>query len=80
MSTTEMSVIQQRCWNFIQSTRYKNNTVYSEDETIESAYAKAQEGQDAGYNGMTQIMPTSTNFTEWLNFLFLCYYLYVRNI
>ena len=55
-----MTVIQRRCWEFMGTTRYKNDVVYSGDETIESAYEKAVEGHDVGVRGMNQIMPEST--------------------
>ena len=62
------------------TTRYKNNVAYSENETIESAYNKAIEGNDAGITGMQQLMPQSTSIRQWMNFLVLCYLLYVKNM
>ena len=76
----EMSVIQRRCWEFMGTTRYKDDIVYSADETIESAYEKAVEGHDAGVRGMNQVMPESTRIRPWMNFLVLCYLLYVKNM
>ena len=76
----EITVIQRRCWEFMTTTRYKNNVAYSENETIESAYNKAIEGNDAGITGMQQLMPQSTSIRQWMNFLVLCYLLYVKNM
>ena len=74
-----MSFIQRRCWEFMNATRYRNNVVYCDDETIESAYQKGLQGQDAGISGMNKLMPESTHIKEWFDFMFLCYFFYLRD-
>ena len=76
MNTTEFAVIQTRCLEFVKTTRFKCNCDYSDEETVESAFDKAMGGFDNGINGMAKIMPNGTDMKEWLDYFFLCYYLY----
>ena len=74
-----MSAIQMRCWDFLHKIRYKNNIIYSEEETTETAFEKAVIGNDAGKMGLLKLMPESTNTEDWYNYLFLLYCLYCKN-
>ena len=79
MSTKEMSNIQLRCWKFIQTTRFNDNTVYDENENIKTAFEKAVNGNDAGKQGILNLMPLSTDAKAWFDYFVLTYYLYSRN-
>ena len=71
-----MTTIQKRCYEFVKVTQFKNNCIYDENETLETAYTKAVAGKDNGVEGMNKLMPTSTDMEKWLDYFFFCYLLY----
>ena len=77
-NTKEFAMVQRRCLEFVRITKFKNNCVYEDGETIESAYEKALSGLDNGVLGMQKLMPEGSDIEKWLDFFFFCYLMYGR--
>ena len=65
-------------WQIQQNTAdsYFINVTYPANVTVSIAFELAFDGRDNGMQGLLGLMPETRNFQDWMEYLFLCYWMW----
>ena len=67
----EKNSILEKCYQAMQETTWNNNVSFSADCTISQAIQTARDNKDAGLQGALQLLPTTNDFHDWMNYVHL---------
>ena len=71
LSYEEKEEILGKCNIALNNVAWNNNTTFTADTTLSQAIQSARLNMDAGLHGALSMMPSTSNFHEWMDFVHL---------
>ena len=71
LSKEEKEEILVKCNKALENVNWNNNTTFDADTTLAQAIQSARLNMDAGLHGALSMMPSTSNFHEWMDFVHL---------
>ena len=78
-SEADFRKVQMACLTGLEKVTWLNNVSYDSSTTLAEAVVLIKQGKDGGENGVRQLIPSTSNFKDWMDLAFLITVAYNRD-
>ena len=70
-SEADFRNVQSKCLQQLESIQWLHNVNYDDNTTLQDAVALIKEGKDGGREGIRKLIPTTSQFHDWMDLAFI---------
>ena len=70
-SEADFRLVQTKCMHHLETIEWLNNVSYDGNTSLADAVSLIKQGKDGGREGLRQLIPTSSDYHQWMDYAFI---------